>query len=85
MNIRPNPVQSNFDIAFDIAETADVQIKVLAVDGRLIHTKQLGELAEGNHLINIAISEDKWTMGVYLVAIETEESRIIRKIVKTAP
>ena len=52
------------------------------VDGKVLLTKDLGTIQEGQHTFELDLSDHKWTMGVYFLTIETERGQVTKKVMK---
>jgi len=69
LNIYPNPAQSTAMIAFDLKETAQVNIRLTNSLGQVISYERLGQKAFGSH--NHLVDVSALPAGLYLAEIET--------------
>ncbi len=69
LNIYPNPAQSTAMIAFDLKETAQVNIRLTNSLGQVISYERLGQKAFGSH--NHLMDVSALPAGLYLAEIET--------------
>ena len=77
LSIYPNPTLGNVNIDFSVNGVDDVTISIVNALGQTISKQKLGNVSgEVNHNINLS-SKPK---GVYLVQIESNEGRVIRRI-----
>ena len=72
LRIYPNPVQDAFIV--DLGELEDMQIQVIAVDGRIIMNR---EVANGDR-----ISANNWAAGIYMVTLQNDQVRTTLRLVK---
>lgn len=77
--IAPNPAVENTNIIMSLLQPEKVSVTVYNQVGQVVLTKEVGELSEGQHTINLATSE--FASGVYSIAILTKNGVIKRKLV----
>lgn len=75
----PNPFNSSSTISFSIARPAHVTVTVYDVLGRAVRTAVNERFTEGNHAVRF--TADNLASGVYLVVMDADGSKQIRKMV----
>ncbi len=79
MTCYPNPVTDVLNIAFDLKQSDDLQLFITDMMGRVITTKNLGNLSTGSH--NYRIETASLTKGIYMVSLQSGEGVISERIV----
>jgi hypothetical protein len=71
MEIRPNPAYDQSELRFSLKQPQSLQIMVFDQEGRLVQSKQLGELSSGDHIARL----DATTLskGTYNVSLQSKE------------
>ncbi len=71
MEIRPNPAYDQSELRFSLKQPQSLQIMVFDLEGRLVQSKQLGELPSGDHIARL----DATTLskGTYNVSLQSKE------------
>jgi len=72
LKLFPNPVHSTTTLAFELDQTADTEITLHDVQGRVVLTKKMGRLSEGSHQIPIALEDI--SVGNYFIKITSGDS-----------
>ncbi len=76
----PNPFNSTTQIQFDIAEAADVTLKIYDIMGREVRTLMSNEhLAPGTRVITF--DAQKLPSGIYFCRLETQDVSVTKKMV----
>lgn len=78
LSIYPNPIQDKINVSFNIQNEKTVTLKVTDIDGKLIHTQDLGQI---KGYINQSIDASKFPKGIYFINISSETISETRKIV----
>lgn len=78
--VYPNPTSNAVNILFTMFETENVIVYLSDINGRLINTIEKGIIEKGNHNYQIDISELE--NGIYLLNINSDKGKQIRKFVK---
>lgn len=72
--IYPNPAQGNTTVNVNMANTADVYVKVLDVVGRTVMTTEKTSLTKGEHKINVDLSNLQPGLYIYQVNMGRDRS-----------
>ena len=83
--ISPNPFDQEFQVALELQETAEVQIEILDLHGRLLRQLQLGALSKGEHQFVWKGQDDRGTplvSGVYWLQLSLGNQKVTRQLVK---
>jgi len=75
----PNPVSDMANIIFDLENTADVQLDIVSMNGKLVHSSEHGRLGSGRHTLNIPV--DALTPGTYFYSLNANGNRLTKKMV----
>jgi hypothetical protein len=67
LNIFPNPAVDNFNVSFELTETADLEISLVSAIGQTIRTIETGSFVAGEHMINVNTAD--LATGTYFVTI----------------
>lgn len=79
--VRPNPVQDNFALYFSLSETADVQLEITDIAGKVIENQYFENLPAGEQQFQIDASN--WSAGVYFAVLRDAKGGLVaRKVVK---
>lgn len=78
MELSPNPTQNSSNLTFVTTQTADVQIKVIDVVGKVCQTQLLEKLAPGNHQYQVGNDLNK---GVYFVELSSKGKKGVLKLI----
>jgi hypothetical protein len=81
INTYPNPMKSNGTIAFKLKERNNVDIHVMDLTGRIVLTKNLGEMNAGDVSAEINVAE--LASGTYVVMIKAGSETGTDKLVVT--
>lgn len=73
-SIYPNPAQGNTTVNVNMANTADVYVKVLDVVGRTVLTTEKTHLTKGEHKINVDLSNLQPGLYIYQVNMGRDKS-----------
>ncbi|MCH2043806.1 MAG: DUF4397 domain-containing protein [Saprospiraceae bacterium] len=67
----PNPSEGDVNVAFDLRSNSDVSLDIINVNGQIIETQELGQLAKGSYTetMNLDLST-----GLYLLRIRTNNT-----------
>ncbi len=77
----PNPFNPETRIGFRLEKTADVNLAVYDLQGRLVDELAAGVFEAGDHAISWRPDGDPVASGVYLVRLKTERGTALRKLV----
>lgn len=79
IGISPNPANSFAYIDLNIAQTADVLVKILDINGRMVAFQDFGKM---NGAQKIALDVSNYPNGQYIVQIQLNNEILSRKIIK---
>ena len=79
LNLYPNPAQDVLQLEIATQRAQDVQLKIFAVDGRLVHSFET-VLRTGNNQQLLPV--DKFSSGLYLLQIRGEAIHKTKKFIK---
>ena len=74
----PNPATDVVTLQMDLKKTQVVSISVLSIDGKKQQVNYAGKLQAGNQ--NISLNTTGLAAGMYFIAIETPEGRLVKKL-----
>ncbi|MCC6726598.1 MAG: T9SS type A sorting domain-containing protein, partial [Saprospiraceae bacterium] len=75
----PNPSSGQFNVRFDLLEQRHIQLEVLDVLGRVVHSHSpKTDFAAGEH--QMVVQSAAWPSGVYFVRLKVGEASFARKI-----
>lgn len=75
----PNPSSGQFNVRFDLLEQRHIQLDVLDVLGRVVHSlSPKTDFAAGEH--QMVVQSAAWPSGVYFVRLKVGEANFARKI-----
>ncbi len=77
--IYPNPFNSRTTVRFSVPEPTDVEIIVWSIQGRQVTSIPAQQYQIGWH--NIEIDASVWSSGMYILELNTPNSRTVRKMV----
>jgi len=81
-NVFPNPVQNDAKLEITTDKTANIQVYLYTINGKLVKEFPDKILHSGNQILNFQFGELK--PGVYYLAIEVGKEVIVKKVVKVA-
>ncbi|MBR1785163.1 MAG: T9SS type A sorting domain-containing protein [Bacteroidales bacterium] len=67
VSVYPNPVAGDANISIDVVEEGVAAIRVYDLNGRLVASRSLGRLGQGN--VNVTLSTEGMAKGMYLVNV----------------
>lgn len=79
-SVYPNPVNSNSQVQFNLTETAKVNVKVVAPDGRIVTNIEKGVMQAGSYTIPLNISQS--AKGLYFVKLTIGDKTYTQTITK---
>ena len=80
VNVYPNPSANNTTVKFNLANSSNVEIKVLDITGKTVETINIDNAAAGANDANLNVAN--YATGVYNVVISSNESSVTKKFVK---
>ncbi len=80
VSIYPNPLSSDGNIKFTLAEQNDVTVEIYNLQGKKIKMINLNNTIAGNH--NITFNASEFAAGTYLVTFSSGNYREIKKFIK---
>lgn len=80
--VYPNPFTEQLNIEVELRESKDISIQVLDLTGQLIWNQEFEQSPAGIQVFNPELPHSL-IAGMYLISIETDQSKVIRKVVKT--
>jgi hypothetical protein len=79
--IYPNPIQTTFMIQYDLLASANVNIDILDVNGRIVTSVINENQTAGGHLLKVNQSNEL-NKGVYFVRLTIDGKSVVTKIIK---
>ena len=79
LDIYPNPTSNQLFVKLKLNETVKADIKILSLTGKLLLERT--NVSLGNNIEEFDMSE--LPKGVYFIQIDTEEDRVVQKIIKS--
>jgi extracellular elastinolytic metalloproteinase len=76
LHINPNPTDGVFTLSMNSTYNSSVSIQISSVDGRLLQAAEY-DSAHGQYAFDLSA----YASGVYVVTVQTERERIVRKVV----
>ena len=73
----PNPFLKQSQIKLDLEEANEFQMELIQVDGRVVFQKDLGQLMEGEHLIDLP---NAFPNGMYFLKIKSQKNTFVGKL-----
>lgn len=78
VNIAPNPINENTTLTFELPNPMQVSVQVYGIDGKYLTTLANEFLPAESH--SIFWNTQGLTSGVYLVNVETPQSKTVKKV-----
>lgn len=79
LSVSPNPAKDQIELAFSLKETDAPTVYVIDIMGRIVQQQALGQLATGNHQIQLDLSQQ--SAGIYFIQMHSEKIKARKKIV----
>lgn len=79
--IYPNPIQTTFTIQYDLLASANVNIDILDVNGRVVKTLKNERQNAGNHQFLEEISKNNFANGIYFIRLQFDNQTITKRII----
>lgn len=79
LNVYPNPMSTNGNIAFEMNERSNVTIEVYSLGGRLVKRINAGSMGQGSHTLDINVED--MSNGTYIVNMIAGQSKKTAKII----
>lgn len=79
--IAPNPWTDNFQISYSNDEGGPVDIAILDLNGRTVHSSHLEQQAPGRH--SVELDDIRPSPGTYLIYVSTTTRTFVQKTVRT--
>lgn len=80
LNIYPNPVINNLQVAIDLKTATNLTLKLYDVSGKVMLNQKEGSILAGQTTIELALGN--LASGIYLLGIETDKGQTVRRVVK---
>ena len=83
LQIAPNPFNPRTEIRFVLGQTADVEVTIYGLNGRLVQVLHRGSLAKGHHTLAWDGGDDhgrRSASGTYFARIVTDDTSMKQKI-----
>lgn len=80
LSVYPNPFRDILTVEIDLKRQSDLQLKLYDVSGKLIQSRSLDKVNVG--LQQITLDYATLGDGMYLLSIETDEGKTVRRVVK---
>ena len=82
ISVFPNPLNENFTIEFLIKQPGNVSVHLLDMQGRVLKTFfESQHAAVGKNVYPLKLPQNL-ASGAYLISLETEQGKMVRKIIK---
>lgn len=82
LTLFPNPAKDHVSIRFMLAENANTQVCIYALDGKLIKQVHNGNLQAGEAKFEFSAKANKLSAGMYIVRVMANGQEISQKLVK---
>lgn len=79
----PNPTSGYFTIGISFSNPGNANIEVSDLSGRIVFTKNVGQLPGGIHLERIYLEELQLSGAIYLVKVTYNENSYYKKLIYT--
>ena len=79
VNIYPNPAVDQVTVDLTVVNAGNAVVKIYDVNGKMVHTENLGYLSEGQHQYSLNCS--KFSHGMYLVNINIGKEAATSKLI----
>lgn len=80
ISVYPNPLSSEGKLAFELGNRNDVEFNIYNLQGKLIRSLQVSQLAAGKHVMNF--NADVLPVGTYIVTLKVGNTKEVTKFVK---
>ncbi|MFK7979424.1 MAG: S8 family serine peptidase [Saprospiraceae bacterium] len=80
LTVYPNPVVDRLQVAIELKTATNLTLKLYDAAGKVMLNQQENRLTAG--LTTIALAVDDLASGVYLLGVETDKGRTVRRVVK---
>ncbi|MEM1321731.1 MAG: S8 family serine peptidase [Bacteroidota bacterium] len=80
LQVYPSPFWNELMLELDLEESMLINVELRSLSGQLVDQQQQ-QLAQGRHRMPIEVESDL-PAGVYLLSIQTQEGRMVRKVLK---
>ncbi len=78
--VYPNPFRYRLSVDIDIIETTDLVLKLYDTAGKLLANRIMNDTSLGRSTVNFDL--ENIPSGIYLLGIETDSGRTVRRVVK---
>ncbi|MCX7861417.1 MAG: T9SS type A sorting domain-containing protein [Bacteroidales bacterium] len=78
--IYPNPVQSTFNIDFNLSVNSNADIKIMNLNGQVLLQKSYTNLQQGKQTLTISASGIP--AGIYIISVESKDGLYLNKLIK---
>ncbi len=79
LDVFPNPVNNLSQLEYELNEGETIKLSLYSMSGQLIQVLYQGNAVAGNH--SMAINADDLTPGMYLLKLEGDKSKALKKII----
>ncbi|MEZ4890332.1 MAG: T9SS type A sorting domain-containing protein [Crocinitomicaceae bacterium] len=79
VSVYPNPAADNAEVSFNLNAASDVTINVVDVNGKVVNSNVLKNLAVGANSTSLNVAN--LANGVYSVVIKSNDSTVTKKLV----
>jgi hypothetical protein len=79
LHVYPNPASQEIFIGYNFGKSAQVEVSIIDLNGRIIQRKDFGMLSSGQHTLNMDISSLKH--GIYLVQLTNGDQALSNKLI----
>ncbi len=80
INVYPNPVINNLQVAIDLKTATNLTLKLYDVSGKVLLNQKEGRVLAGQTTIALTLGD--LASGIYLLGIETDKGQTVRRVVK---
>jgi hypothetical protein len=81
LRVYPNPFNPAFHINFNLIKNTQVDLRLYTIEGCFIRQLASGVYSAGEHQIQVDVSKEYLSSGVYLVSLNTGKRRVTTKVV----
>lgn len=81
VSIYPNPVTQNTVASIALFQNADLNVNITDITGKVVATRNAGQLEAGEHNIELAPMTSELRAGVYFISIKAGQNVITKKLI----
>ncbi|MDX5347192.1 MAG: T9SS type A sorting domain-containing protein, partial [Hymenobacteraceae bacterium] len=77
-SVYPNPTEGVASVAFTLAGSQQVRVQVVNTLGQVVHSKNEGTMAPGNHTLELDLTNQ--SQGIYIVYLQVGDEQLTKKV-----